>query len=162
MKKKIIIALICIVIAIVLAIVAFRVSFEVTRKNNETDINNNTVQENKVKENKTVENTTIENKVKNEIVEKEEAPITEPNTGTSVVPSSAIYESNSDVGTTDKKQDAINLVKNYWGEDSDATFRCDYVDSNGEYIIAVSSIQSASVKGYFRVNLDKKTVDVEY
>ena len=67
MKKKIIIALICIVIAIVLAIVAFRVSFEVTRKNNETDINNNTVQENKVKENKTVENTTIENKVKNEI-----------------------------------------------------------------------------------------------
>lgn len=162
MKKKIIIALICVVIAVVLGIVAFRVSFELTRKNNETNINNNTVQENKVKENATVENTTIENKVKNETVEPEEQTNTEPNTGTSVVPSSAIYETNTDVGTTDKKQEAINLVKNYWGEDSDATYRCDYVDSNGEYIIAISSIQSASVKGYFRVNLDKKTVDVEY
>ncbi len=155
MKIKITIVAICIIVVIIGI-------YAVVFNKSDNQVENNNVN-NEIIENETnIENIVEENTIQNETIEPEEQTNTEPNTGTAVVPSSAIYESDSDVGTTDKKQDAINLVKNYWGEDSDATFRCDYVDSNGEYIIAVSSIQSASVKGYFRVNLDKKTVDVEY
>lgn len=156
MNKKIAIIVVCIIL-VVISVCAVFFSKKGNEENNTID---NEVVENILKENEIKpENIAEENKVENEVVE----PVqTEPNTGTSVVPSSAIYESNSDVGTTDKKQQAIDLVKNYWGEDSDATYRCDYVDSNGEYIIAISSIQSASIKGYFRVNLENKTVDIEY
>lgn len=155
MKIKITIVAICIIVVIIGI-------YAVVFNKSDNQVENNNVN-NEIIENETnIENIVEENTIQNETIEPEEQTNTEPNTGTAVVPSSAIYESDSDVGTTDKKQDAINLVKNYWGEDSDATFRCDYVDSNGEYIIAVSSIQSASVKGYFRVNLDKKIVDVEY
>ena len=73
-----------------------------------------------------------------------------------------VYEENSDVGTTDKKQQAIALVKDKWGEDSTVTFRCDSITNDGEYIIAVVSSQTASVKNYFKVNLDTKTVEVDY
>lgn len=72
-----------------------------------------------------------------------------------------VYESQTDVGTTDKKQQAINLVKEKWGEDDSVTFRCDNI-SNGEYIVAVVSKQTASVQNYFRVNLEKQTVTVDY
>lgn len=158
MKVKIAIIVVC-VILVVISVCA--VIFN-KKENNNNNLNNE-IMENNIQENETnVENILEENTVKNEISEPTEPIKTEPNTGTSVVPSSSVYESNSDLGTTDKKQEAINLVKNYWGEDSDATYRCDYVDSNGEYIIAVSSLQTASVKGYFRVNLDKKSVDIEY
>lgn len=175
MTKKILITLICIIIAVVLIVVAFRVSFAITRKNNETT--NNTVQENKVKENKAVENTTIENESKNEnkivenkVVDNSNKNITnkvipanqsDPTTGTSVAPSSVVYES-TDIGSTDKKQQAIELVKKQWGEDNTVSFRCDSVTSEGEYIIAVVSIETASVRNYFRVNINTKTVEVDY
>lgn len=159
MKKKIIIVIIC----IILVAISIYCVFASKNENNTENTLNNEVVENQVQENEVeTENIVEENSVKNEVVQPAEPITPEPNTGTSVVPSSAIYESNSDVGTTDKKQEAIELVKNYWGEDPDATFRCDYVDTNGEYVIAVSSLQSASVKGYFRVNLEKKSVDIEY
>ena len=54
-----------------------------------------------------------------------------------------VYEENSSVGTTDKKQEAIALVKQKWGEDDTVTFRCDSVSNNGEYIIAVVSKETA-------------------
>lgn len=158
MKVKIAIIIVCVILVVIsVCVVIFN-----KKENNNNNLNNE-IRGNNIQENETnVEDILEENTVKNEIAEPTEPIKTEPNTGTSVVPSSSVYESNSDVGTTDKKQEAINLVKNYWGEDSDATYRCDYVDSNGEYIIAVSSLQTASVKGYFRVNLDKKSVDIEY
>ncbi len=158
MKAKIAIIVVCIVLVVISICAVF---FSKKDVNNDNTINNEII-ENKFKENEVdtdTENIVEENTVQNEATE----PVqTEPNTGTSVVPSSAIYETNSDIATTDKKQEAINLVQNWWGEDADATYRCDYVDSNGEYVIAVSSIQSASVKGYFRVNLEKKSVEPEY
>ena len=75
---------------------------------------------------------------------------------------STIYEQNNDVGSTDKKQEAINLVKQKWGEDITVTFRCDSITSSGEYIIAVTSKSSAMVLNYFKVNLETKTVVVDY
>ena len=74
----------------------------------------------------------------------------------------SIYETDSDEGTTDKKQQAINLVKEKWGADDTVTYRCDSVLPSGEYVIAVISKKSAEVKNYFKVNLENKTVMVDY
>lgn len=76
--------------------------------------------------------------------------------------SELVYETNDNVGTTDKKEEAISMVKTVWGPDEDASFRCDSITSNGEYIIAVTSKSKATVSGFFRVNLEKKTVTVEF
>ena len=128
----------------------------------DTNVNNETNSENIVANN-VVENTSLENEVANntlanEVIEEE--PIIE--NVTEVKPQGTVYESNSDAGTTDKKQQAISLVKDMWGEDDTVSFRCDSISSNGEYIIAVVSKESASVKNYFRVNLATKTVEVDY
>ena len=107
-------------------------------------------------DNTVVEENTVENEVVNEVVEnKVETP--------SVPKSSAnAYESDSDVGSTNKKEEAIKLVKEKWGEDDTVSFTCDSITSDGEYVVAVNSIQKASVLNYFRVNLEKKTVVVDY
>ena len=95
----------------------------------------------------------LENNIENSIIE---SPVVESTSENN------IYESDSDVGTTNKKQEAIDKVKELWGEDNTVTFRCDSITNNGEYIIAVVSTQTMTVKNYFRVNLEKGTVDVDY
>lgn len=121
-------------------------------------VDENIVQENVVNEvnNELTENTVI-NEVKNS--KKNENTSNEERTE---VGSSAIYEQNNDVGSTDKKQEAIKLVKEKWGEDGSVTFNCDSVTSKGEYIIAVISKETANVSCYFRVNLTNKTAEIEY
>lgn len=156
-NTKIIIAVILVVLVIVICCFTFG------KKENE-EPNNNVNSENVV-DNESVENVTNTeneidtNSVANEVIEDDE-PIVE--NVTEVKPQGTVYESNSDTGTTDRKQDAIALVKEKWGEDSTVTFRCDSVSSNGEYIIAVVSKETASVKNYFKVNLTTKTVEVDY
>lgn len=160
MNKKIVIILICIILAIVAVCVLFA-NKNLKDNNNETNSTQNELIVNEIEE----ENIINENKVDENIIENEttvEPVKTEPNTGTSVAPSSAVYESDSDVGTTDKKQQAIDLVKEHWGEDSTVSFRCDSVTTDGEYIIAVVSLETASVKGYFKVNINTKSVEVDY
>lgn len=154
---KIIIAIIFVVLVIVICCFTFG-------KNKKEETANDVAQESIV-ENENVENVSnvvneIEsNTVENEVVEDEE-PVVE--NVTEVKEQGTVYESNSDTGTTDRKQDAIALVKEKWGEDSTVTFRCDSVTNNGEYIIAVVSKETASVKNYFKVNLSTKTVEVDY
>ena len=127
-----------------------------SEENSETDIEN--IETNNVIENTAIENEVLNNTIENEVVEEE--PIVE--NITEVKPQGAVYETSTDAGTTDKKQQAISLVKEKWGEDNTVTFRCDSVSTNGEYIIAVVSKESASVKNYFRVNLSTKSVEVDY
>ena len=126
------------------------------KKENDQNTITNEVVENLVEDN------VIENTITNEVVEtkKVEEPIIE--NVTEVKPQGTVYESSADTGTTDKKQEAIALVKEKWGEDSTVTFRCDSVSANGEYVIAVVSKETASVKNYFKVNLKTKTVEVDY
>jgi len=64
--------------------------------------------------------------------------------------------------TTDKKEQAIELAKKEWGEDSSVLFRCDTVTPKGEYIIEVITRASTVVKTRFRVNLEQETVEVYY
>ena len=54
------------------------------------------------------------------------------------------------------------MVKQEWGEDDTVSFSCDSVTTQGEYIIAVTSLETATVRNYFRVNLENKTVTVEF
>ena len=151
-----------IIIAVVLVILVIVLCFSTMGKNkeNENEVKNeNLTVTNEIVDDETemIENEVEENTIENEVVEEE---IVE--NVTEVKPQGSVYESNSNAGTTDKKQDAIALVKEKWGEDESVTFRCDSVSNNGEYIIAVVSKDSASVKNYFKVNLETKTVEVDY
>lgn len=169
MERKVKIIVIVVLIVILLGIGVF--AFSRGNKNENITNENNTTNEESV-----INNTINENIVQNEVEEIIEDPVEEeqepeeveaPTTATTTTSnttyqSQKVYESNDNVGTTDKKEQAINLVKEYWGQDDDATFRCDSVTTNGEYIIAVSSKKSATVSGFFRVNLENKTVEVEF
>ena len=152
-----------IIIAVVLIIIVIICCFTLGKKDNknENEVTNEIVNEieNEVSneitnnvENEVETNTAVENKVEEVVIEN----VIE------VEPQGTIYETNSDIGTTDKKQEAINLVKEKWGEDDTVTFRCDSVTSGGEYIIAVVSKETATVKNYFKVNLATKSVEVDY
>lgn len=153
-NTKIIIAVILIILVIVICCFTFMKKDKDDTKSNENVIANETAIEN------IVENSVVNEIVENKIVEEKEEPIIE--NVTEVKPQGTVYESKTDTGTTDKKQEAIGLVKEKWGEDSTVTFRCDSVSSKGEYIIAVVSKETATVKNYFKVNLKTKTVEVDY
>lgn len=159
-KMKIIIAVVVILLTVVCGVSAFYVTSNHDEDNNNI-VENNTIIENEfIEENIVDENTMQENGVKLENNTQNTTPVIE--NVTSVAPQGTAYESNSDVGTTNKKQEAINLVKQEWGEDSTVTFSCDSVTAKGEYIIAVTSLETATVKNYFIVNLENKTVTVDY
>ena len=148
-NSKIVIAILLIIAVILICV------FVLPKKDSEEQTNNVISTENIVNE---IENTVSEtNTVENEF---EEEPIIENKT--EVPEQGKVYEENSSVGTTDKKQEAIALVKQKWGEDDTVTFRCDSITNDGEYIIAVISSQSATVKNYFKVNLETETVEVDY
>lgn len=166
-KKKIMIAIIIIVIT-VLAVTLFALESNNKKKKEEipenvvNEIQENTIIENEIDENvlnNTANNNTTIEEPNNATTEQPTTSTSEPNT---VYQSDKVYNSNSEVGTTNKKEEAINLVKQEWGEDSTVTFSCDSVTTNGEYIIAVTSLETATVKSYFRVNLENKTVTVEF
>ena len=60
--------------------------------------------------------------------------------------------------STDNKQIAIDLVKKSWGEDDTVLFDC-YVNSNGEYIVTISST-SGKVISYYKVDLEKEYIEL--
>lgn len=154
--EKIIIIIILVIIAVIIISATFRKD---ESKNNEVNadvLNTNSTNVIENVGNEIIENEIIENTVSNEV----EEPVIE--NVTKVEPQGTVYETGANHGTTDKKQEAINLVKEKWGEDNTVTFRCDSVTSDGEYIIAVVSTKTASVKNYFKVNLAHQTVTIEY
>lgn len=154
-NAKIVIA----VVLVILVVIICCFTFGKNKEKQDDNVSAENVLTNEVVENEdeNIVNEIDSNSVENEVVEEE---IIE--NVTEVKPQGTVYESNSNAGTTDKKQDAIALVKEKWGEDSTVTFRCDSVSNNGEYIIAVVSKETATVKNYFKVNLATKTVEVDY
>lgn len=149
----------CIAIIIVIVMIVICVNI-LKKKNNTNEVNSNVVEnitnnevqneiENTLVENVAVENKSSQTEIKDEQLETKDF-------------SNSVYESNTDAGTTNKKQEAINLVKAQWGADDTVTFTCDSITSDGIYIIAVTSKERAVVLNYFRVNLATKTVTVDY
>lgn len=166
MKKymKYIILSVCAIMIGVICAVSFynKDSAENVNAEEENIVDNSVVEENIVEENTIAENTIIEentvveqNVVSNELVENK---VSEENTKKI----ETVYEQDNDVGSTDKKQEAINLVKQKWGQDDTVTFRCDSVTSSGEYIVAVVDKNGSGVKNYFKVNLEKNEVQIHY
>ncbi len=151
-KVKICIAIIAIILVCVICAIVFKKD-KTTDETNSNTVENITNTENKV-ENTILENTIVENSVKEPVVENEQLETKDF--------SNSVYESNTDAGTTNKKEEAINLVKNQWGPDDTVTFTCDSITPEGIYIIAVTSKERAVVLNYFRVDLNNKTVIVDY
>ena len=129
-KTKIIISIV--IIAIVVAAVVFAKTKKEPEENVYVETQNitNTSVQNEVDENVVEENTTIENTVDTNTVAKN----TNTEIQNSVVqdniissPDKNAYESQSNVGSTNSKQQAINLVKDYWGEDDTVTFYLEYL-----------------------------------
>ena len=169
-KNKIIIGVIVIIVILAVCVFAFE---KTTNKKEENWVNEeNIVQEDEtLQEENTIQNEVVDNVVDypveepSEDIQAAQVPSQETTTlpdPTSVYQSQGVYEGDGDVGTTNKKEEAIALVKQTWGEDSTVTFSCDSVTTDGEYIIAVTSLETATVRNYFRVNLSTKNVTVEY
>lgn len=171
-KNKIIISVI--VVIAILAVCVFAYEKTTNKKEEKSVVSENVEQEDEqLQEENTVENEVIVDDVvedntieePNEDIQGAQVPSQETTTlpdSTSVYQSQGVYEKDSDVGTTNKKEEAIELVKQTWGEDNTVTFSCDSVTTEGEYIIAVTSLETATVRNYFRVNLSTKSVEVEY
>lgn len=169
MDRKVKIIIIVILVVILLGICVFAY----TRGNSQTNQESNLLNEENLVQNTVEENITQENEIQEQIVDdpvedentNEDVNVTEPVSTTipdTTYQSQKAYESSDTVGTTDKKEEAINLVKEYWGPDDTVTYRCDSITTNGEYIIAVTSTETATVKGFFRVNLQNRSVTVEF
>ena len=158
-SKIIILVVIVIIIGVICGIV-----YNHSQKGKEVETSSENEIENVIEEN-TVENNEIENEVEEEKVQEPEENTVEENK----VQENAVKEEASlpedykpEVSSTNKKEEAINLVKEKWGEDDSVKFRCDSITSDGEYIIAVILKSTAKVQNYFRVNLEKKEVYVHY
>lgn len=154
-----IVILVLIAIGILACVLTKNIGTTETIGNQENEVNNS------IETNSNTQNNVNENTTNSQDIEETDnnTNATETQVDSSVpVTNNQVYESDSDFATTDKKQEAINLVKDVWGEDSTVTFRCDSVTADGKYIIAVVSLESASVKNYFKVDLSTKQVDVDY
>lgn len=111
--------------------------------NNEVNLEENTVANEIEVSNNIVSNNTVANQTSN----------TTKQTNTSSAPAIP--------AVTDDKQKAIELVKKEWGDDDSVSFSFDYINENGEYVVAVKDKSSATVKYYFRVNLQTESVELD-
>lgn len=158
--------LLCVPALCVIAVVAtFYMIFDMNKKIEEKNYNVDDI-------NNEAENNTSndENSVDNENTNSENASNATANNNStnnnssnnSKNTSTSVSENKEPVGnltdSTDKKEQAINLVKKNWGDDNTVLFDC-YVNSNDEYIVTVSST-SGKVISYYKVDLEKGQIDL--
>lgn len=164
-KLKIWVPIICIVVVGV----TFYMIHDIQTKIEKMEPQNRTSDEKIVQDQATDEENTIEeNSVANQmnyVVENVTSNTTknttsENKTNTNKNTSKTQSTTASNPGITDQKQKAIELVKKEWGEDSSVDFVFDHVE-NEEYVVAVKDRASATVKFYFRVNLETETVELD-
>lgn len=154
--------LLCVPALCVIAVIAtFYMIFDMNKKIEEKNYNvddiNNEAENNTSSDENSVDNesTNTEN-TSNSTANNNSTNNNSKNTNTSV------SENKEPVGnltdSTDKKEQAINLVKKNWGDDNTVLFDC-YVNSNDEYIVTVSST-SGKVISYYKVDLEKGQIDL--
>lgn len=165
--------IVCIIIVGITFFMLHDIQGKVEKMKQNNTLNNNSIknttsqeliQNNVEEENTVVENTvtnTVTNLVKNEIANE-----TTNDTASNTTNSTSNNDKSNDsklngAGITDKKQIAIELVKEKWGEDDTVDFMFDYVNEDDEYVIAVKDKNSATIKCYFRVDIDTKTVELD-
>lgn len=152
------------IICVIVAVIAFFVVRNVTNKPKENEIGN-TANSKKLEytENELTEENFVEENTVEDSNESEESNTAENTAPEEPEPDVKINESAAPAkpGITDQKQKAIELVKKEWGNDDSVNFAFDYVNENGEYVIAVKDNTTTAVKNYFRVNLEKGTVELD-
>ncbi len=164
-KIKIWLPILCVVVVGVTFYMIYDIQHKVDRLTEYEDSNqtqNSILSENVVNENQ-VENSVIENEVSNEISkETTNAVINVTNTSKPVTNTNNNKNNTSfNPGVTDQKQKAIELVKKEWGNDDSVDFLFDYVNEKNEYVVAVKDKATATVKYYFRVNLETGMVELD-
>lgn len=117
----------------------------------ENQVENVVNEENNTEENMIQENST-ENETTNIAENTNISNNTNPTNSTSAPAKPAV---------TDQKQKAIELVKKEWGKDDTVDYVFDYINENGEYVVAVKDRATATVKYYFRVNLESGAVELD-
>lgn len=133
----------------------------INTENNYTveNIIQNQVNENNTNEqNVSTENNIVENTVVNEI---NNMTNTATNQTSNTSKNTTIPNTPAIPAVTDDKQKAIELVKKEWGADDTVSFSFDYINEKGEYVVAVKDKASATVKCYFRVNIQSGTVELD-
>lgn len=149
------------IIGIVILIVLIVILINNKRKKNTVSAENqNNIEINDETDNE-FENS-ISEEIINEIEKAMQNKLEEENAIANITDNKKTSSNKTTPGITDKKQEAIELVKKEWGEDSSVNFAFDYVNEKGEYVIAVKDNVTATVKNYFKVNLTTKKVEVDY
>lgn len=166
-KIKIWLPILCVVVVGVTFYMIYDIQNKVdqlTEYEDSNEVQNSISSENVVSENQ-VENAVVENEVTNEnINQTTNAVINVTNTSKPVANTNTNNNKNNtsfNPGVTDQKQKAIELVKKEWGNDNSVDFLFDYVNEKNEYVVAVKDKATATVKYYFRVNLETGTVELD-
>lgn len=151
------------IIFILVIIVFFYMIFDMKNKVEDSYYNVENSNTSKIENVENIDNTSVNNFISNDIIENN-VDNTQINNNTAnktqetsnVAP---ITSTDKASNTTDKKQTAIDIVKESWGEDNDVLFDC-YVNSNGEYIVSITDIQSGKVLTYYQVNLETRKINI--
>ena len=153
MKKawKFVVPGVCILVVVITFYMIFDIKYKVEEENYGT--NDIAVEEEFIDEENIVNpgNEAVSNEVTNSL----------ENSQNIVEDDNIVLEQEDKLSTTNQEK-AIELVKQYWGEDSTVYFTNEGVNSNGEYTVAVRQKTSTAVKDYFKVNLETKKVEIDY
>lgn len=163
MNLKVWIPIICMIVVGV----TFYMIYDIQNKIEKVDDNSNTKNQEQQGENidnanNISENFVEENNVSNEI--SNTADLENDNTSNQMNTSTSQSNQSSAPAipaVTDQKQKAIELVKKEWGKDDTVDYLFDHVNENGEYVVAVKDRATATVKYYFRVNLETGAVELD-
>ncbi len=153
-----IVPVLCVIAVGALFYMLFDMNNKIEEKNYGVDTNSSSENTNTIENNDNNNNTSQENNVINNNSNNTENTI-DNNTSNSNNNNSQTQEPTGNLtNSTDKKEQAIALVKKEWGEDDTVLFDC-YVNNNGDYIVTIST-NSGSVISYYKVDLDKKTIEI--
>lgn len=163
MNLKVWIPIICMIVVGV----TFYMIYDIQNKIEKVDDNSNTKNQEQQGENidnanNISEDFVEENNVSNEI--SNTADLENDNTSNQMNTSTSQSNQSSAPAipaVTDQKQKAIELVKKEWGKDDTVDYLFDHVNENGEYVVAVKDRATATVKYYFRVNLETGAVELD-
>lgn len=149
---KFIVPGVCILVVVITFYMIFDIQNKVEQKQYGTDyITAENVVQNKNITN--IENTNIENTTENTNI---------LNNSQNIIEDDNVVSEDEDKLSNSKQELAIELVKQYWGEDNSVYFTNEGVTSNGEYTVAVRQKTSTTVEDYFTVNLETKKVEIHY
>lgn len=155
---KIWLPIICIIVVGITFYMIHDMQTKIEKGNSQNIVNN---EENEASEENIVTENNIENEVITNNVETENQVSTENVSNTSSKNEVETPVAEAKPAITNKKQKAIELVQEQWGKDSSVNFTFEYVNENGEYVVAVRDGTSATVKNYFRVNLETENVELD-